>query len=134
MATRMRSAIMHIGNFNRATHGTNETAQCFDLYCELTMEKLDCNLGVFNRCLYQHLVKDISELRHGDDFATLATRTQIDEFKEVLSKHFLVRRRIATLGPRQQLLDSWSRTISECATVDRQNLLRSKLFQDTQSC
>ena len=45
------------------------------------MEKLDYNIGVFNPCLYKHPVKDVSVLRHGDDFATLATRTQIAEFK-----------------------------------------------------
>ena len=44
-------------------------------------------------------------LRHGDDFATLATRTQIAEFKEELSKHLLVKH-MATVGPRPQLLDS----------------------------
>ena len=43
--------------------------------------------------------------RHGDDFATLATRAPIAEFKEHLSKHLLVKH-IATLGPRPQLLDS----------------------------
>ena len=82
-----------------------DAAQCFDLYCEQTMEKLDHNIGVFNPCLYKHPVKDISVLRHGDDFATLATRTQIAEFKEELSKHLLVKH-IATLGPKPQLLDS----------------------------
>ena len=70
------------------------------------MEKLDYNIGVFNPVLYKHLVKDISVLRHGDDFATLAIRTRNAEFKEELSKHLLVKH-IATLGPRPQLLDSW---------------------------
>ena len=69
------------------------------------MEKLDCNIGVSNPCLYKHPVKDISALRHGDDFATLATRTQIAEFKEALNKHLLVKH-VATLGPRPHLLES----------------------------
>ena len=73
-----------IAMLNRAMYGT----QCFDSCCERTMEKLDYNIGVFNPCLYKHPVKDVSVLRHGDDFATLATRTQIVEFKEDLSKHF----------------------------------------------
>ena len=61
---------------------------------------------MFNPCLYKHPVKDISALGHGDDFATLATRTQIAEFKEDMSKHLLVKH-IATSGPRpQQLLDA----------------------------
>ena len=72
---------------NRAMCGTKDAAQCFDLYCERTMEKLDYNIGVFNPCLYKHLVQDVSVLRH-DDFATLATRTQNSEFKEHLSKRF----------------------------------------------
>ena len=59
---------------------------------------------MFNPCLYKHPVKDVSVLRHGDDFATLATRTQIAEFKEALSKHLLVKH-IARPGPRPQLLD-----------------------------
>ena len=39
------------------------------------MEKMDYNIGVFNPCLYKHPVEDISVLRHGDDFATLACNT-----------------------------------------------------------
>ena len=89
---------------NRAMYGTKDAAQCFDSYCERTMDKLDHNIGVFNQCLYKHLLKDVSALRHGDDFATLATWTQIAEFKEDLSEHFLVKH-IGTLGPRPQLLD-----------------------------
>ena len=44
-------------------------------YCERTMVKLDYNIGVFNPSLYKHLVKDVSALRHGDDFATFATHS-----------------------------------------------------------
>ena len=79
-----------IAMLNRAMYGTKDAAQCFDSYCERTMEKLDYNIGVFNPCLYKHLVKDVSVRRHGDAFATLATRTQIAEFKEHLSKQLLV--------------------------------------------
>ena len=93
-----------IAMLNRAMHGTKDAAQCFDSHCERTMEKLDYNIGVFNPCLYKHLVKDVCVLKHGDDFSTLATRTQIAEFKEDLSKHLLLKH-IATLGPRPQLLD-----------------------------
>ena len=60
---------------------------------------------IFNPCLHKHPVKDVSVLRHGDDFATLATRTRIAEYKEDLSKHLLAKH-IATLGPRPQLLDA----------------------------
>ena len=42
----------------------------------------------------------VYSVRHGDDFAT-----QIAEFKEDLSKQLLANH-IATLGPRQQLLES----------------------------
>ena len=94
-----------IAMLNRAMYGTKDAAQCFDLYCERSMEKLDYNIGVFNPCLCKHLVKDISVLRHGDDFATLATWAQIAELKKHLSKHLLVKH-VATLGQRPQLLDS----------------------------
>ena len=86
-----------ISMINRAMYRTKDAAQCFDSYCERTMEKLDYSIGVFNPCLYKKLVKDVSILRLGDDFATLSTRTQIAEFKEHLSKHLLVKH-IATLG------------------------------------
>ena len=76
-----------VAMLNRAMYGTKDAAQCFDLYCEQTMEKLDYSIEVFNPCLYKHAVKDISVLRHGDDFGTLATRAQIAEFKEHMSKH-----------------------------------------------
>ena len=36
----------------------------------------------------KRLVIDVSVLRHGDDFATLATRTQIGDFKDDLNKTF----------------------------------------------
>ena len=78
-----------IAMLNRAMYGTKDAAQCFDSYSERTMEKLDYNIRVFNPCLYKHPVKGVSVLRHGDDFATLATRTRIAEFKEDLSKHLL---------------------------------------------
>ena len=93
-----------IAILDRAMYGTKDAEQCFDSYCERTTEKWDYNIGVFNPCLYKHPVKDVSGLRHGGDCATLATRNQIEEFKEDLSKHLLVKH-IATLGPRPQLLD-----------------------------
>ena len=94
-----------IAMLNRAMYGTKDAAQFFDLYCERTMENWTTTLECSTRCLYKHPAKDISVLRHGDDFGTLATRTQIAEFKEELSKHLLVKH-IATLGSRPQLLDS----------------------------
>ena len=75
--------------------------------------KLDNNFGVFNPFLYKHPVKDVSELRHGDDFATLSTRTQIAEFKEHLSKHELVKH-IALLGPRPQLFNACELRFLNC--------------------
>ena len=122
---------------SRAMHGTKDSAQCFVLYCERTVEKLDYNIGVFNPCVYKHPVKDVSVLRHGDDFATLATRTQIAEFKEHLSNNSLVKH-IATLGPRPQLLDACEVRFLNRGLYHRlekrQNMLRSKLIHDTQSC
>ena len=53
----------------------------------------------------RNILSKTSVLRHDFDFATLATRTQISEFKEHLSKHLLVKH-IATLDPRPQLLDA----------------------------
>ena len=100
-----------IAMLNRAMYGRKDAAQCFDSYCERTMEKLDYNIGVFNPCLYKHPVKDVSVLRHDEDFATLSTRTQIAEFTEDLSKHLLVKhigagriRHIATPTPWLQRL------------------------------
>ena len=58
----------------RTMYGTKDAAQCFDSYCKRTMEKLNYNIGVFNPCLYKHLVKDVGasdtvmilrHLRHG---------------------------------------------------------------------
>ena len=77
-----------IAMLSRAMYGTKDAAQCFDSYCERTIEKLDHNIGVFNPCLYKHLVKDVSVLRHGDDFATLSTRTQIAGIQERLEQTF----------------------------------------------
>ena len=103
---------------NRAMCGTKDAAQCLDLYCEWTMEKLDCSIGVFNPCLYNHAVKVISVL--GDDFAAHARRAHNAEFKEHLSNHLLVKH-IATLGPRPRLLDScevrFLNAPVDCATV-----------------
>ena len=72
----IRSALL-----NRAMYGTKDAAQ-------RTMEKPEYNIGEFNPCLYKHLVEDISVLRHGDDFATLATRAQIADFKEQFEQTF----------------------------------------------
>ena len=59
-----------VAMLNRAVHGTNDAAQCFDMYCERTMEQLTYRVGVFNLCLYRHAVNDLSVFRHGDDFDT----------------------------------------------------------------
>ena len=93
-----------VAMLNRAMCGTKDAAQCFDLYCDRTMEQLDYRIGGCNSCKHKHAVKDIRVLRHGDDFATLATWAQIAEFKERPSKDLLVKHP-ETLGPRQ-LLDS----------------------------
>ena len=96
--------------------------------------------SVQNRACTNILSKDISVLAHGDDFATLATRTQIAEFKEDLSKHLLVKQ-IATLCPRQQLFTSVRHDFrfvccgGLCRRLEkRQNVLRSKLIRDMQRC
>ena len=95
---RRKVAIMMLGDpscpsgiamHNRAMYGTEDAAQCFDSYCELTMEKLTTTLECSDTVM----------------IATLATRTQIAEFKGHLSKHSLVKH-TATLGPRPQLLDA----------------------------
>ena len=125
---------------NRAMYGRKDAAQCFDSHCE-RMEKLDYNIGVFSPCSYKHPVKDVSVLRHGDDFATLSTRTQIAEFKEHLSNHLLVKH-FATLGPRPQLLDACEvrflnrviRWVVPPFLERRQSVLKSKLTEDTQNC
>ena len=91
---------------NGAMYGTKDAAQSFYSYCERTMEKLDYNIGVFNPCLYRHPVKDVSVFRHGDDFATLATRTHIAESKKELSKHYTRETTLQHLSPRPQLLDA----------------------------
>ena len=67
---------------NRAMFGTKDAVQYFDSYCERTMEKVHYNIGVFNQCLYNHLHKDVGVLRHADDFATLATRIQMQNSKK----------------------------------------------------
>ena len=38
---------------NRAMYGTKDAAQCFDSYCERTMQKLHYYIGVFNLCFIQ---------------------------------------------------------------------------------
>ena len=58
---------------NRVMHGTKDAAQCFDMYCERTMEQLNYRVGVFNPCLYRRAVNDIRVIRHGDDFVVLTT-------------------------------------------------------------
>ena len=96
-------------------YGTNHVAQCFDSFCERTMEKFDHNIGVSNPFFFKLPVKDVSAFREGVDFATLATRTQIAVFTKDLSKHLLVEH-IATLGPRPQLLDSCEARFLNCVT------------------
>ena len=63
-----------IAMLNRAIYGTKDAAQCFDLYCERTMEKLDCNIGVFTRVctnilpktsVYSDTATILRHLQHG---------------------------------------------------------------------
>ena len=86
-----------VAMLDRAVYGTKDAAQCFDLYCERTMEQLNYHVGVFNPCLYRHAVNDTSVFRHGDDLMVLATRTQVAEFKEQLQT--LTREAHRDIGP-----------------------------------
>ena len=95
---------------NRALYGTKDAAQCFDSYCERTMEKLDYNIGVFNPCWHKHPVKDVSVLRHGEDFSTLATRIQLAEFKEDLSKHLVVKHIARLISLSSMMMMVWTMT------------------------
>ena len=74
VAIRLQGDPSGIAMLTRAMYGTKDAAQCFDSYCERTMEKLDYTIGVFNPCFKQHPVKDISVLRHGDTCNTDSDR------------------------------------------------------------
>ena len=64
-----------IAMLNRAMYGTKDAAQCFDSYCERTMEKLEYNIGVcsIRACTnilsktlaYSDTVMILRHLRHG---------------------------------------------------------------------
>ena len=102
--TRARTWIEQASSFILSLREQEQFTLSSSQHSERTMEKLDYNIGV-QSVFVQTSCQRRQVLRHGDDFATLATRTQIAEFEEDLSKQILVEH-IATLGPRPQLLDA----------------------------
>ena len=109
-------------------------AQFFDLYFERTMEKLDCNIGVFNLCVYKHLVEDISVLRHCDTYSDRGIEGTVEQNIHFLKAHCNIGSETTTPWM------MWSTISESCATGlcrrlgKRQNVLKSKLSQVTQKC
>ena len=91
-------------HFHKVIHHAHQELPCSTVQCVERRTQHGALICTVNG-QWRIWSEDVSVLRHGDDFATLATRTQIAEFKEELTKYFLVKH-VATLGPRPQLPDS----------------------------
>ena len=82
----------------KATYGTKDAAQCFDVPSENTATAMGYDTGMFSPSLYHSSAVDLSVFRHGNDCVVSGTRIQQKEFEEQLSKHLIVKH-LATLGP-----------------------------------
>ena len=117
------------------------TAQCFDLYFEWTMEKLDCNIGVLNLCVCINILLRTSVY---SDIATILRHLRhvfrSRNWRNSWAKHTFFKAHCNIGSETTTPWMMWSTISESCATGlcrrlgKRQNVLKSKLSQVTQKC
>ena len=55
------------------------------------MIKLGCKRGQYNPCLYYHRQRNLRTFLHGDDFATVGSRSEVQWFKSALENLFEIK-------------------------------------------
>ena len=95
----------------RCLYGLRDAGARFDAKCEEVMvERLAFEQGKFSPCIYHQKMTGLVVWRHGDDFAAVGERRDVDAFKLDLANHLMVKD-MGNLGPRRDLGDKSEMTI-----------------------
>ena len=77
-----------VGWLQMSLYGTRDAAQNWQEEVARQMKKWGFKRGVYNPCLYLSKDKKAKVLVHGDDFAALAEKEAIRDFKRQLEERF----------------------------------------------
>ena len=58
------------------------------------LRRIGFQRGVYNPCLYYHQERNLRTFLHGDDFATVGTRSEVKWFRNCLEKMFEIKTQI----------------------------------------
>ena len=72
-------------------YGTRDAAMNWQEEVAREMHKLGFKRGQYNPCLYYHPQRNLRTFLHGDDFATVGTRPEVQWFKSSLEKRFEIK-------------------------------------------
>ena len=77
-----------MGLLKQSLYGTRDAAANFQAEIKKHMIKLGFQVGVYNPSTFYHVQRKIRTLVHGDDFISVASRSQLDWLKKGLEERF----------------------------------------------
>ena len=80
-----------VGHLRMSLYGTRDAAMNWQEEVAREMLKLGFQRGKYNPCLYYHRQRNLRIFLHGDDFATVGTRSEVQWFKSALEKRFEIK-------------------------------------------
>ena len=66
-----------VGHLRMSLYGTRDAAMNWQEEVARELRKIAFQRGVYNPCLYYHQEKNLRTFLHGDDFATVGTRSEV---------------------------------------------------------
>ena len=80
-----------VGLLKRSMYGMRDAAALWESLVAAIMNKLGFQQGKSTPCVFWHPSRDIRTTVHGDNFASLGTRLDVDWFESVLKKEFMIK-------------------------------------------
>ena len=80
-----------VGHLRMSLYGTRDAAMNWQEEVAREMLRLGFQRGKYNPCLYYHRQRNLRTFLHGDDFATVGTRPEVQWFKSALEKRFEIK-------------------------------------------
>jgi len=78
----------NVGRLNLSMYGTREAATNWQEEVAKHLVGIGFRRGQANQCIYEHKVRKIATLVHGDDYASTGTREDLEWLREELEKKF----------------------------------------------
>ena len=66
-----------VGHLRMSLYGTRDAAMNWQEEVARELKELGFSRGAYNPCLYYHKARNLRTFLHGDDFATVGTRSEV---------------------------------------------------------